>query len=212
MSRKFHSDPVLTTVTRHLLEDERLLWMGKPSIKRLLSRPTEGIDPLSILILGFIIAILMGLVLISGNSDSPVALSVLLVLMLVGAAVIPALGQAIQARNTLYAITTFRALIIEGQRVSSYGAGDITCLEYRRINAKIGDVIFKEIVHEHWIPNGYMPMPTKYIEEIGFFGIEKADYVKMTLLDALRNSPYSIWEEDKSIVSDMQERKAMAHS
>lgn len=195
MTRKFQSNPILSRVEQHLQDDERLLWVGQPSIKRMIARPTEGIDPLSILILGVLIAILMGIVLISGNSDSPLALSILLVVMLISAALIPTIGQVISARNTLYAITTYRAMIVEGQNVRSFGGGDITCMEQRAFNEELGDIIFKEITYERWIPNGYMPVPTQYVEEIGFFGIEQADYVKMTLIDALRNSPYSLWEK-----------------
>jgi hypothetical protein len=173
MTRRYGASAIaLPKIERLLLPDERILWIGKPQLLRMLKRPSERIEPLTMLVIGLLTVFTVAVMLFYGEGRSPLLLSGLLVMLLLTAVLVPTIGQYLIARNTIYAVTTHRAMILEGRTVNSFGAADINCIECRNLNHRRGDVIFKQNIRERLIPNGFMPYPISVFEEIGFFGIE----------------------------------------
>lgn len=195
MTRRYDSSQLLSEIEKNLLEDERLLWIGKPSIRRQLMIPRDGVEPVVSLIIGLIVTIVMTIILFIGIGEVINWMSLLLVMLFGFVALIPILGSYATAKNTTYIVTTYRAIIVKNGKVTSFGSGDIDKLEHNMEQDGTGDIIFKSVVRERFIPNGHMAYPIEVEEKIGFYGIAKPHHVYGLLLNTFRTSPITFWQD-----------------
>jgi hypothetical protein len=209
MTRHYESSNPLTKIEKDFLVDERLLWLGKPSVRRLLTMPHDGFEPLVGLVIGIIITLVAAVILLTGMVEITRNVSILLVGLLFAVVTMPLVIQIVIAKNTTYAVTTHRALILKGSKLTSFGAGDINRLEYSTGKDGTGDILFKVVIHERMIPVGYLSYPVEYEEQIGFFGISRPRLVYGMLLHTFRTSPISFWQE---VESPAEPRQLIAHA
>ena len=209
MTRHYPSGAILPKIEQDFLVDERLLWMGKPSVRRLLTMPQDGIEPLTGLVIGLLITLVAAVILLTGMVEIARSISILLVVLMLAAVTIPIMVQVVVALNTTYAVTTHRALILRGNKLISFGSGDINRLEYNTEKDGTGDILFKVVTHERMIPVGYMSYPVEFEEKIGFFGIPRPRLVYGMLLHTFRTSPISFWQEAETLT---EPRQLIAHA
>ena len=171
-------------IGQELDRGEQLLWFGTPSPQRL-AQQAKGTRIGGLFGAMFLVFWLCGVAFIgfaSGEAGAPAffkvfagvmflfgLIALIFVLRLIGA---PAQAAA-QARNTVYAVTDKRLIVlISGQSARSYGPRDIERVERRDTPDGRGDVIFarerqdsttydddSRRTHEHW-------------KDLGFFGVE----------------------------------------
>ena len=209
MTRHYPSDGTLPKIEQDFLVDERLLWMGKPSVRRLLTMPHDGIEPLTGLVIGLIITLVAAVILLTGLVDIARSISILLVVLMLVAVTMPITVQVMTTLNTTYAVTTHRALILTGSKLTSFGSGDINRLEYNTEKDGTGDIVFKVVTRERMLPIGYLSYPVEYEEKIGFFGIPRPRLVYGMLLHTFRTSPISFWQEAETLT---EPRQLIAHA
>jgi len=209
MKQQSDTKLMLPKIEAHLLPDERLLWMGKPAWRRLLSFPNTGFEPVAAMVIGIVVVLMIAGIILTRTSNAP-ALTGLLLITLLGIVIfVPSIVQYFVAENTIYAVTTHRALILEGDKLTSFGAADINMLECNDEQDGTGDVIFKSIIRERMIPTGYMPYAAEVEEKVGFFGIPNPRHVHEILRHTLRTSPIQMWQEK---TFEPQRSKASAHA
>jgi hypothetical protein len=208
MTRQYGSKSVLPEIESHLLAQERILWLGKPSFTRLLHVPVEGVEPIATLIIGSIVTFFVAFVLMIGEVSALLALPIVLVVGLVAS--VPAISAYYRQRDVVYAVTTHRAIIMENGEITSFGAGDIQKLQMKDLQDGTGDIIFKTVVKQHLIPNGYMPYPVEVEESIGFFGVYNPRHVYGMLLETFRTSSIPMWQDLAEAVPSFD--KSSAHA
>ncbi|MGJ3239593.1 MAG: hypothetical protein ACFE0Q_12865 [Anaerolineae bacterium] len=169
---------ILERIESELIEQEDLLWAGQPNPMRFLTKRPDRTHPILSVLIGLELVLLAGVALV-GNT--PLLIGVLIGLVLT--AVLGGLWQQFDnADNTFYAITNKRALVIEGQRVVSFGHEDLQSIERRMHGNARGDIIFRETVVTDRVPFAYGLLPRRTTEEHGFFGVEHPEQVELLLL------------------------------
>jgi hypothetical protein len=86
-------------------------------------------------------------------------------------------------RQTVYAVTDRRALIMEGTRTRSFGANDIEFIERRMARNGTGDVIFATQIKDRYAGNSGRRIVS---EPVGFLGIERPQQVEALMLGVFR--------------------------
>lgn len=102
-----------------------------------------------------------------------------LILVVLAAVLLPMYRR----RQTLYAVTDRRALIMEGQRTRSFGANDIEFIERRVARNGTGDVIFATQITDRYAGNTGRRIASA---PIGFMGIERPQEVEALMLGVFR--------------------------
>jgi len=184
MKRNTVDNTILQRAESELALEERLLWIGQPSPLRMLARRAEETGLFVSLIIVFLLGIMAAYVsMTSGDFGSPILLLVLLMLLIFVAVIAPLLEQYIAAKNTVYAITTERILIIEGRRVNAYQPQELDGIQRITLPDGLADIVLKREEYERILTTNHFPIPHVEIELIGFFGIERGYHVESLLLD-----------------------------
>lgn len=167
-------------IDKELLSEEKLLWVGQPHPSRFLSTQSSKTHPLLSLmivveIILFIVALVMSALLMAG----------LIFLALVLTAILGGLAQQLfSAKNTIYAVTNQRAMIIEGNNVQTFRKRDLQSITKTTRATGRGDVIFSRDSEMRLRPSGFGFMLHRREEkEIGFLGIEHPDHIEALLLN-----------------------------
>lgn len=167
-------------IDRELLSNENLIWVGQPHPSRFLNVQANKTHPLLSLVIVteiflFILALIMSELLLAG----------LLFLALVLTAILGGLAQQLSsAKNTIYAVTNQRAMIIEGNNVQTFRKRDLQSITKTTRKTGRGDIIFRKDSEMRLRPSGFGFMLQRRDEkEIGFLGIEHPDHVEALLLN-----------------------------
>lgn len=104
---------------------------------------------------------------------------VFLILVVLAAVLLPMYRR----RQTVYAVTDRRALIMEGGRTRSFGANDIEFIERRMARGGTGDVVFATQIRDRYAGNTGRRIVS---EPIGFMGIERPQQVEALMLQVFR--------------------------
>ncbi|MBZ0281008.1 MAG: hypothetical protein K8L97_09720 [Anaerolineae bacterium] len=168
MKRDSIPPEIENAVESELLADENLLWCGKPNaLRRVFGQQGNWV---------WLLLMLPTLFMIVRFSGGIAALS--LMVFLVGlAGFISALRNYFTTRNTIYAITDQRVLILSRGQSVSYGAKDLDKIE--RHGDDPGDIIFRETVR---VQTGMYGMPISRRQPEGLFTIRHARQVEALLL------------------------------
>lgn len=180
----------LTSAQHSRIEDElyaqeEILWAGTPTPLRALgggSLVSAGASAgILVLVLGIIFTFRS--MAFSGFEGMPMmgpppaifTLITLIMALTFGLVLLSPLWQWLNARNTLYAITNQRILILDGvlsQNATSYHAADIERIERRTYGNGRGDIIFRrETRSRRYRTSGGFRRTRYYTQSIGLFGI-----------------------------------------
>jgi len=167
-------------IDKELLSEEKLLWVGQPHPSRFLNVQANKTHPLLSLVIVteiflFILALIMSELFIAG----------LIFLALVLTAILGGLAQQLfSAKNTIYAVTNQRAMIIEGNNVQTFRKRDLQSITKTTRATGRGDIIFRKDSEMRLRPSGFGFMLQRREEkEVGFLGIEHPDHVEALLLN-----------------------------
>jgi len=91
----------------------------------------------------------------------------------------------LRARSTVYAVSDRRLLTISGERVDSYGPGDIRAIMVTNEQADgSADIVFGQDIRRYWIRGARFAE----VNRLGFFGIPDPYHVRELIRD-LRGAP-----------------------
>lgn len=186
---KKHNIPkkILERVENELLVDEHLLWVGLPDSRRLLSQGSTGTDKrVKTLLLGLMI-LLFGTVFATGGAASPLLYMSLFFLLFLSAIFVPMWLRYQRGKETVYAVTNRRAVIIEPDKVQSFGENQLQHIERRRHNDGSGDIIFKTDYYLRTVAMPYGVSQQRAHITHGFLGIENPEQVEALLLETFQN-------------------------
>ena len=215
-----------------LLPGENLLWVGQPkNARRSLFGGTNDakVAMLAAMVGAQVLLVLGGVVFMAASrstadgttSGFPLIFVILALIVVLGLAVGigPLLWSFFKAKNTIYAITDRRVLMIAGRSVQSYGEQDIEFIERKVHRDGTGDIIFK---HEHRTGTTYYGSHVfgtrTYSDPIGFFGIADPHEVEALMLDTFRTTGYArkrkddddIWESDEDVADFHEEPSSLS--
>lgn len=183
-------------IERELLAGERLLWVGKPGVWRLMSNPGQTRTPAAVsIMIGLAVAVFIGMGLLLGSGGGRVMLPgmVLALLVLIAFATLigPLLAGVINSWRTVYAITDRRVLILSGSSARSYGEKDIQFIERRMQRGDRGDIVFRREHRSISTCHGPALYGNREIAvPVGFFGIDNVREVEALMLETFRPDEY----------------------
>lgn len=189
---------VYEQIEAELLSGEDLLWVGQPHSSSLIDFVRSG-SGFAFVIIGLLICVILGLlVAMSRQSIAPIAglfiVGTVVVCSIIGL-IITLLSNAIRARNTIYAITDRRVLIMSGRRlqtVRSYGEQDIQFIERTMRGKTCGDLIFKREPHRNAAYYGDGIYGSGMVNvPVGFFNIDNVRQVEAILFETFRSSGFT---------------------
>ncbi|MEM9954123.1 MAG: hypothetical protein AAF846_21110 [Chloroflexota bacterium] len=207
---KKHDIPkdILNRVEQELLSGESLLWVGQPTIMRMITEPSrKTATPLAVVIMLEIIAIV--LLAFTGFISVMLAMLVALGMTVIFGGLV---AQYFAANSTLYAVTNSRAIVINDEGVSSYSKGALQHIKRKMHRSGRGDIIFQTKNLSSSQPSGFGLMVNRldHIEQ-GFKGIENPAQVEALILETLVKddtivNTYRLEEQD-DIVDYMTESR-----
>jgi hypothetical protein len=176
-----------------LLPGEDLLWVGRPKPRHMvMGRSTAGNK-------SAIMAVLVGLQVLgmgafmfmsraetstSGSSSTSMILPILIFTFILGIAMALPLWRMNQGKNTVYAITDRRVLLISSNSVQSFGEQDIQFVRRKMHRDGTGNITFRTDAASG-IYGGGISARTRNID-VGFFGISDPHEVEALMLDTFR--------------------------
>ena len=170
--------PILEQIENELLSHEDLLWVGQPNPLRI-NANNSGTGTVLAGIIALELAAFIGTLVVEAY-----ALAMLILLALILTATFGAIAQQyITAKNTIYAITNQRALIISNQSVETFGKADLQSIIRKKRHNGRGDIIFRHDTQKRFNPAtlGLM-LHRQDLMERGFFGIDNPEQVEALLL------------------------------
>ena len=190
---KKHDIPkeILERVEDELLVDERLLWVGLPDSRRLMGQRSAGTDYRVKIFLLSLIGLLMLSVFATGGTSPALYISLFFLLFL-SALFVPMLSRYLRGKQTVYAVTNRRAIVIEPGKVQSFGENELQHIERRKHNNGTGDIIFKTDYYIRTVVTGYGATQQRNHIAHGFFGIENPEQVEALLLENFQNDEANI--------------------
>ncbi len=178
-------------VQGELMAGEELRWVGKPNPLRA-AMATVPLGSIAAVVISIGIGLLAFIMLIpvrSGSSFNVISFTgimALIIIIAVLASLLNPLLTLLNARNTVYAITSRRIIMLEGRRssVTSYGQDDIQRIE-RRLHGdgSTGDIIFRYEPRARSAGSFNSRWSRTFDMPIGFFGIPDVRQVERILLD-----------------------------
>ena len=179
-----------------LLPGEDLLWVGRPKPRHMvMGRTTAGNK-------GVMLSILLGLQLLgmmafiftsraggatATSSSTPIILPILIFLMILGIAVALPLWKMNQGKNTVYAITDRRILMISGNSVQSFGGQDIQFVRRKMHRDGTGNITFRtDTSSSMGYYGGGLFASRNQNKDVGFLGISDPHEVEALMLDTFR--------------------------
>jgi hypothetical protein len=177
----------LSRVEAELLPGEELLWVerpGMPGIDSFMANPAllSGVGGVALVLVMFLF-VFPNFGAFNLARMSPIF--ILVPLIMIGMVVWQAVMPFIRRMNSIYALTSQRALIITGGSTRSFTKDDIEFVERRMARSGTGDVIFAKETRER--SNGSRSGRRLYTVPIGFFGIRDPQHVEALMLSAFRS-------------------------
>ncbi|QPC84426.1 hypothetical protein G4Y79_08645 [Phototrophicus methaneseepsis] len=185
---KFDNIPsaLVDKVEAELLEEEEVLWIGRPESGMTAIRSSLLATTAPIALVAAIMALVSGAVLVMAGSEAEeipwiaFALPVLIVgLVMCG----QLLAHLFSATRSTYAITDHRVLILTGNSVKSFGPEDIEFIERKMQGDDVGDILFTTQVTSHSSQYGKQIQSTA----VGFKGIANVRAVEALMLRTFRD-------------------------
>jgi len=177
---------ILERVEDELLVDERLLWIGLPDSRRLMRQAGTKTDSRVKILLLSLIGLLFGAVFATGGTAVPLYMGLFLLLFF-SAIVAPMLARYLRGKQTIYAVTNRRAVLIEPDNVQSFGENELQHIERRKHKNGTGDIIFKTDYYLRTVPTMYGTSQQRAHIAHGFFGIDNPEQVEALLLENFQN-------------------------
>jgi len=213
-----YDPPIYKRAEAELLPGERLLWVGQPvKTRRAMFGGGKAGNKAAVLavVLGLQIMLILGggVFMMTSSGDTAagtttttpagtpwiaITIAGFMVLVAVMLAVLSFWRVAARAKNTLYAITDRRALLISGSSVQSYGERDIQFVERKMHRDGTGDVLFRREARSGMTYYGGSIFGSRlYPTEIGFLGIENPQAVETLMLETFRPETGAYLEKPK---------------
>lgn len=185
-----------------LLDGEAILWAGKPTLLRAMGGGSLVAAGVTAGILVLVVGIIstsrsmafsrFGGMPMMGPPPALFTMITLIVALAFGLVLLSPLWRLLNARNTIYAITNQRIMILDGvlsQNATSYGADDIQRIERRTYGNGRGDLIFRHETRTRQYQSSQGFRRTRYYTQpIGFFGISNIREVERLMIATFRDN------------------------
>lgn len=176
-----HMQNVLDTEVRN---DEQLLWAAQPGTGRAFKRAL----PILLFALAWLVFSSFVAYMVFTDTDVPFFPKAFIsFFLLIGVLLLSAPYWMMRAaKNTIYAVTSKRAMIIKKGRaitVDNYGPEKLGDIDKRIFADGSGDLIFEKRISHHSHRSRGRSRSSQQVKEIGFFGIPKVNDVYDMILN-----------------------------
>lgn len=175
---------VMYKVEAELLEGEDLLWVGQPNPMSAMIGPHFLRDLTPLVMIGIFMLFFFSVAAIPfSEMPGPGFIFYLIPLFMVSTTVWPFLSRYFTATRSTYALTSRRALILEGNNVKSYGPDDVEFIQRNMRGEDSGDLLFANKISTYRSNNRTRIKTTP----IGFLGIDNVRRVEAIMLETFRD-------------------------